>query len=74
MSLQDAVVAMLVQCGNHACRNHPFTFSALHKDTLGGTKDLKFGLIRPNHRFPLLYCLYLVFLGPNKSLLLFAFS
>ena len=30
-----------------------FTFSASHKDTVVGTKDLKFGLIRPKHRFPL---------------------
>ena len=32
--------------GNHTCRDHPFTYSASHKDTAVGTKSLKFGLIQ----------------------------
>uniref|UniRef100_A0A3P8SWP6 Uncharacterized protein n=1 Tax=Amphiprion percula TaxID=161767 RepID=A0A3P8SWP6_AMPPE len=32
----------MLQGGNHACRDHPFTFTTSHKDTAGGTKDLKF--------------------------------
>jgi hypothetical protein len=33
--------------GNHTCRDHPSTYSASHKDTAVGTKNLQFGLIRP---------------------------
>ena len=29
---------------NYTCGNHPFTYSASHKDTAVGTKNLKFGL------------------------------
>ena len=32
---------------NHTCGDHPFTYSASHKDTADGTKNLTFGLIRP---------------------------
>ena len=35
----------MLRGGNHTCRDHPFTYSASHKDTVG-TKDLKFGLTR----------------------------
>jgi hypothetical protein len=38
--------------GNHTCGDHPFTYSASHEDTAVGTKNLKFGLIRPKDRFP----------------------
>ena len=31
--------------GNHTCRDNLFTYSAYHKDTAVGTKNLKFGLI-----------------------------
>ena len=55
--------------GNHTCRENPFTYSAYYKDTVG-TKNLKFGLIRPKDRFTLVYCLLLVFLGTSKYLLL----
>jgi hypothetical protein len=37
--------------GNHTCRDHPFIFSASHKDTAVGTKNLKFGVIRPKTDF-----------------------
>ena len=75
VSLQNAVVAMLVKCslkskyitdsvtsntpphhhtsysmppgGNQTCGYHPFIYSAPHKDTAVGTKNLIFGLIRP---------------------------
>ena len=48
------------------CGDHLFTFSASHKDTVVGIKNLTFGLIRPDfHR-----SYVLVFLGPIKSLLL----
>ena len=30
--------------GIHTCRDHPFTYSASHKDMAFGTKNLKFGL------------------------------
>jgi hypothetical protein len=36
----------LLHSGNHTCRDHPFTFSASHKDTAVRTKKLKFRLIR----------------------------
>uniref|UniRef100_A0AAZ3QRF0 Cell adhesion molecule-related/down-regulated by oncogenes n=1 Tax=Oncorhynchus tshawytscha TaxID=74940 RepID=A0AAZ3QRF0_ONCTS len=36
--------------GNHT--DHPFIYSASHKDTVVGNKNLKFGLIRPKDRFP----------------------
>ena len=80
VSLQIAVVAMLVKCAlnsknitdsvtskapphhhtsssmlhgrNHTCGDHPFTYSASHKDTAVGPKNFKFGLIRPKDRFP----------------------
>ena len=32
--------------GNHTCKDHLFTYSASHKDTVAGPKNLKFGLIR----------------------------
>ena len=38
--------------GTPTCRDHPFTYSASHKDTAVGTKILKFGLIRAKDRFP----------------------
>uniref|UniRef100_A0A8C8GEE2 NF-kappa-B-activating protein C-terminal domain-containing protein n=1 Tax=Oncorhynchus tshawytscha TaxID=74940 RepID=A0A8C8GEE2_ONCTS len=38
--------------GNHTCADHQFTYSASHKDTTVGTKNLKFGLIRPKDRSP----------------------
>ena len=70
MSLQNAVVAMLVKCalnskwisvtskvlphhntsssmlygGKYTCRDHPFTHTASHKDTVVGTKNLQLGL------------------------------
>lgn len=58
---------------NRACRDHPFTFSASHKDAVGGSIQLKFGLIRPKHIFPRVQCPSLVFLCPITSLLLVAF-
>ena len=33
--------------GNHTCRDNLFTYSVSHKETAVGTKNLKFGLIRP---------------------------
>jgi hypothetical protein len=48
----------------------PFSYTASHKDTEVGTKNLKFALIRPKDRFPPVLCPLLMFLGPNKSLLL----
>ena len=39
--------------GNHTCEDHPFTYSASHKDTAVRTKNLTFGLIRPKDRFSL---------------------
>jgi hypothetical protein len=56
--------------GNHTCRNNPFTYDASHEDTTVGSKNVKFGHIRPKDRFPPVYCPLLVFLGPSKSLLL----
>ena len=50
--------------GNYTCGDHPFTYSVSHKDTAVGTKNLKFGLIRPKDRFPFM------FFGSSKSLLL----
>ena len=35
-----------------------------------GTKNLQFGLIRPENRFPPVECPLLLFLGPSKSLLI----
>ena len=42
--------------GNHTCGDHPFTYSASHKDTAVRTKNVKFGLIRTKNRFPPLHC------------------
>ena len=42
----------MLQGGNHTCGDHPFTYSASHNDTALGTKNLKFGLIRPKDIFP----------------------
>ena len=33
--------------GNHTCGDLSFTYSVSHEDTAVGTKNLKFGLIRP---------------------------
>jgi hypothetical protein len=55
--------------GNHTCGDHPFIYSASHKDTAVAIKNLKFEL-RPKDRFPPVKCPLLVFLGPSKSLLL----
>jgi hypothetical protein len=55
--------------GNHTCGDDPFTYSASHKYTAVGTKNIKFRLIRPKDRFPPGECPMLVFLGPSKSLL-----
>ena len=56
--------------GNHTCGNHPFTYSASHKDKAVRTKNLKFGLITLKDRFPPVLCPLLMFLGPSKSLLI----
>ena len=37
----------IIHSRNHTCRDHLSTYSASHKDTVLGTKNLKFGLIRP---------------------------
>lgn len=60
----------MLHSGNHACRNNQFIFSLSHKDTSGGTKDLKVGLIKPKRRLPLVHW---VSLCPNNSLLLVVF-
>ena len=39
-------------CFSHTCRDNPFTYSTSHQYTAVGTKNLKFGLIRPKDRFP----------------------
>ena len=41
----------MLRSGNHTRGDHPFTYSAYHKDTAVGTKNLKFVLIRPKDRF-----------------------
>jgi hypothetical protein len=46
------VIVLLLHCGNHSCGDHPFTYSASHKDKVVGTKNLKVGLIRPKETFP----------------------
>lgn len=51
--------------GNHAFRNHLFTFSASHKDAAGGSRDLKCGCFRAKPSPPRGYCLVPVFPGPN---------
>ena len=43
----------MLHCGNHTCSDHSFTDSTSHKDTAVGTKNLKFELIRPKDRCPL---------------------
>ena len=42
----------------------------LTKTQVVGTKNLTFGLIRPKDRFPPVECPLLMFLDPNKSILL----
>ena len=51
----------MLHCGNHTCRDHPFTYSTSHKDTVVKTKNLTFGHIRQKDRFPLVLCPLLVF-------------
>ena len=57
--LQNAVVDMLVKCAliskeirDSVSSKATPTPSHLHKDTAVGTKNLKFGLIRSEDRFP----------------------
>ena len=37
----------MLHCGKHTCGDHSFNYSASHNDMAVGTKNLKFGLIRP---------------------------
>ena len=40
----------MLHVGNHTCGDHPFTYSASHKDRAIGTRILKSGFIRPKDR------------------------
>ena len=65
---------MLVKCASSILLggkngDNPFTYFASHKDTAVGTKNLKFGLIRPKDQ-RISTGLMSMFVGPSKSLLL----
>ena len=46
----------MLHSGNNTCGDHLFTYSVSHKDMAVGTKNVKFGVIRPKARFPRAYC------------------
>ena len=58
--------------GNHTCRDHPFTYSASHKDTAVGHKNLKFGLIGPDFDQSNVHCS--CFLAQASLFLLVSFT
>ena len=43
------ITSSMLHGGSHTCGDHPFTYCASHEDTAVGTKNLKFGLIRPKN-------------------------
>lgn len=47
------LLSALTRAGNQASGDHPFIFSASHKDRASASKDLMVALITPKHRFSL---------------------
>ena len=56
--------SLMLHCGKYTCRNHPLTFSATHRDMVGGTKIF---------RFPLVYVNSLCFLAQTPLFFFFFF-